>query len=94
MEIRVVRCQAGEGLYQKVVDDVYSHRDDTEYEARFIGAKPEPNNHYVVRCKTFLDVPKDRHTILQQVMTAVRLAYGGNPPIDTPYVFLKVPVNE
>jgi hypothetical protein len=48
MDIRIVRCPNGENILQAIINDVYSHREDTEYAARFIGPNLESKNHHVV----------------------------------------------
>jgi protease II len=94
MDVRVVRCLAGENILQTIINDVYSHGEDDEYATRFIGANIEAKNHYVVRCETFQDISKERDTIYRHIGEALRRAHGGVPQTDTPYVVLKVPADE
>lgn len=94
MDIRIVRCAAGENVFQTIINDVYSHREDTKYAARFIGPNPEAKSHYVVRCETFLDTSKEKEVIRRHIGEALRRAYGGELQTDTPYVLTRVPTDE
>jgi hypothetical protein len=92
MAVRVVRCS--ENIFQTIINDVYSHREDTKYAARFIGQNLEAKNHYVVQCETFSDAPKEQDDIRRHIGEALRRAYGAEPQTDTPYVLRRVSKDE
>jgi hypothetical protein len=94
MDIRTIRCPPGENVLETIINDVFAHRKDTEYAARFFGANLEAKNHYVVQCETFSDILKERDDIRRHIGEALRRAHGGEPQTDTPYSLLKVPNDE
>lgn len=94
MDVRIVRCSTDENILQAIINDVYSHREDTEYAALFIGLDVKAKNHYVVRCETFSDTRKEPDDIRRHVGELLRRSHGGEPQTETPYVLLSVSPDE
>lgn len=93
MAARTVRCT--ENLYRTIINDVYAHRDDTEYVVYFIGAAPEAKQKYLIQCENFTDAPKTvDEGIRMYIGEALRRAFGGEARVDTPYVVQRMPMEE
>jgi hypothetical protein len=92
--VRVVHCPPDKDELLVMANDILSHREDTEYAARSICRNTDAKYHYIITCEKFLDAPKERDVILQQIGEAFRRGYGGEPRKDTPYVLTRVLANQ
>lgn len=70
--------------------DIQEHRDDTDYEARFVGTNEDTGFDTIVRCRELSKASKEPKDIYTQLAEASRRSFGAEPRVDTPYTHERV----